>query len=461
MKIALITPGNEYYLKSDNGPNAKIHPYRRWVYERINKAGHQCDYIGESDLVKDRLIGYDVLFLLNHARNSEQTNDTLLNFLAKGKHVFMCYDTKAAKDWGIASGKKCFFDKLDFKSRQLSYSAQNTDNLLVKINKKFLNNTLDLKRFFSLFAIEIRPADNHEVLARWLPGGAPALVKIKKNQGNVIYFSGVLAATDEDFLRYVLSFFEGSNKTLCPVIPNNKKCCVTIFYDYEAHYGNAEYGGGAHKGLPHILSVHKKHNIKATFNVVGRLFEEYPQSIRDIINDKHEIACHTYEHIVPKRTEHKTLNASIRKSMDVFAKDFAGKFKGFRSPESKWNADLVKILEECSFQWNAEDEAATLPYYLVLNEKLSLIRMPITCDDYPYFGQNRSGEYMLDRFKQAIEKGINTNSFVAIGFHPWIVGMNQENLSAFEQFISYISSRNDLAFMTFGEVADWWKQRNS
>ena len=63
MKIAIVTPSNGYYLKSHRCLNAKIHPYRRWVYELVNKLGHQCDYIGNADLVADKIVNYDAIFL--------------------------------------------------------------------------------------------------------------------------------------------------------------------------------------------------------------------------------------------------------------------------------------------------------------------------------------------------------------------------------------------------------------
>ena len=459
MKIAIITPGNGNYLKPSIWRDAKIHRFRRSVYESINKLGYLCDYIGINDLASNRLEGYHTIILLNHLSNDKKQNQILTSFLSNNKNIVMTYNTQAARDWGISSNNKYFPGKLNFKDQNLSYKVKNMDNVITKINRKWLGNTVPLKRFFNLPVVKISSREINHVLAEWDQSGVQALVKLKKNGGHVIYFSGILAGTNDDFLKYMLSFLESNNNISYPLMPNKKKCCITIFHDFEGNYGDSQWGVYAKKGLQNILNAHKKYNIRATFNIVGKLCQTNPENVENIIKAGHEIASHTDDHVVPSKVSYKSLNLSIRKSLKRFKEKFGEDIKGFRSPESKWNADLVSILEHCKFHWNAEDEEASMPYFLVLGRKLSLMRIPIACDDYPYISEHRSADYMLDRFKKTIEEGIRTNSFVAIGFHPWVEGMREQNLDAFEALLAYISSNNDLAVMTFGETFRWWENR--
>ncbi|MFH1063138.1 MAG: polysaccharide deacetylase family protein [Candidatus Omnitrophota bacterium] len=462
MKIAILSPGNGNYLnRISRSRDARIHPNRKFVYESLNKFGHQCDYIGIDDLAIDKLAAYNALFLLNHCQNNKRQNEVLLSFLSKNKNIVMTYATQAARDWGIAANSTRLPAQLNFQGKKISYGIKDIDNLIMKINRKWFKNCLPVKSFFNLPVMKVSDRADFQVLASWDQDSLPALVKVEKNGGKLIYFSGILAGTNEAFLSYVLSWLEGNNQVLSPWIPNKKKCVITLFYDYEGIYGNSRYGEYAEKGLEYILSAHKKYNIKGTFNVVGKLYETKPKSIENIIQAGHEIACHTYEHIPPSRSGHKALKNSIRMSLAAHQVRFGENLWGFRSPESKWNAGLLSILDDYKFHWNAEDEAACLPYFLVLNKKLSLIRVPIACDDYPYISEQRSADYMLDRFKQTIEQAIRTNSYAAIGFHPWIEGMREENLNAFEQLLSYIRLNNDLEVMTFGEIFEWWSKRNA
>ena len=45
-----------------------------------------------------------------------------------------------------------------------------------------------------------------------------------------------------------------------------------------------------------LLELFQKANVKATYFLLGKTIEDHPQMISEIINEGHEIACHTYSH---------------------------------------------------------------------------------------------------------------------------------------------------------------------
>jgi peptidoglycan-N-acetylglucosamine deacetylase len=47
---------------------------------------------------------------------------------------------------------------------------------------------------------------------------------------------------------------------------------------------------------PRILATLRKHNVKATFFVVGRQVEEHPRLLRRIVHEGHTIGNHSYDH---------------------------------------------------------------------------------------------------------------------------------------------------------------------
>ena len=47
---------------------------------------------------------------------------------------------------------------------------------------------------------------------------------------------------------------------------------------------------------PHLLSVLKKHNVKATFFVLGKQVEAFPGQLANIAQEGHEIGSHGYSH---------------------------------------------------------------------------------------------------------------------------------------------------------------------
>ncbi len=73
------------------------------------------------------------------------------------------------------------------------------------------------------------------------------------------------------------------------------------------------YDDGPHpKNTPRLLDMLRKRNIKATFYVVGRNVNQYPQIARRIVAEGHEIGSHSWSHA----NFTKLSNAAIRKELD-------------------------------------------------------------------------------------------------------------------------------------------------
>ncbi len=58
---------------------------------------------------------------------------------------------------------------------------------------------------------------------------------------------------------------------------------------------------GARVGVPLILETLARHKLRATFFVVGRNVELYPDRVAAIVAGGHEIAVHGYTHTPPAR----------------------------------------------------------------------------------------------------------------------------------------------------------------
>ena len=44
-KVAILIPGNGMYFASSKKINGKVHPFRRKIYEDVNRLGYLCEYI--------------------------------------------------------------------------------------------------------------------------------------------------------------------------------------------------------------------------------------------------------------------------------------------------------------------------------------------------------------------------------------------------------------------------------
>ena len=117
----------------------------------------------------------------------------------------------------------------------------------------------------------------------------------------------------------------------------------TIYLTFDCGYenGNTEL----------ILDALKKHDVKATFCVVGNFLETSPEIVKRMIAEGHTVGNHTYHH----------LDMSSISSMDAFKKetqDVENLFeqitgtpitKFYRPPQGKYNIENLKMAQELGY----------------------------------------------------------------------------------------------------------------
>ena len=96
-----------------------------------------------------------------------------------------------------------------------------------------------------------------------------------------------------------------------------------------------------------VLDLLSKHNVLATFFVVGWVGEQYPALIRKIAAKGHEIASHGYWHTEVFRQTPSEFALDIRLSKDTLEQAIGAPVKGYRAPgysigpEQEWALEIV------------------------------------------------------------------------------------------------------------------------
>ena len=94
-----------------------------------------------------------------------------------------------------------------------------------------------------------------------------------------------------------------------------------------------------------ILALLKNTNNSATFFVLGVDAEKYPDLIRKIYEEKHEIASHGYEHLLVYNRSKESFSIDLKKSLNVLESIINTKVIGFRAPYWSVKKDLEWIWE--------------------------------------------------------------------------------------------------------------------
>ena len=122
-----------------------------------------------------------------------------------------------------------------------------------------------------------------------------------------------------------------------------------LYLTFDAGYENGH--------TPMILDALKKHQVPATFFVVGNYLEREPELIKRMVNEGHIVGNHTYSH--PDMSKISTVDAFSKELSDVESlyQSITGETmkKYYRPPQGKYstaNLQMAKELGYTTFFWS-------------------------------------------------------------------------------------------------------------
>ncbi|MEE9168584.1 MAG: polysaccharide deacetylase family protein [bacterium] len=96
---------------------------------------------------------------------------------------------------------------------------------------------------------------------------------------------------------------------------------------------------------PGVLNILDKHDIRATFFLIGRNVEARPELARQILDKGHEIGNHTYTHATLPRIEDHAVISEIRTTSDVIAHACGGLTTLLRPPRGLFSRRVINLIE--------------------------------------------------------------------------------------------------------------------
>jgi hypothetical protein len=115
--------------------------------------------------------------------------------------------------------------------------------------------------------------------------------------------------------------------------------------------------------VPHVLDILDELNLKITFFIVGKDTESEENRIylRMITERGHEVGNHSYHHESWLQTySYEKIEKEIREAEEAIERVTGQRTTGFRGPGFSWSKDLLKVLENRGYRF----DASTLPTYL-------------------------------------------------------------------------------------------------
>jgi len=105
-------------------------------------------------------------------------------------------------------------------------------------------------------------------------------------------------------------------------------------------------------GLPRLLDLYARHDIKCTFYFTGMFAEQSPESVELVKEHGHEIGCHGYDHSPEKAFDLLSYDEQLKelRKAKTAIEGVAGRVESFRAPMLRINEDTVRALEEAGFK---------------------------------------------------------------------------------------------------------------
>jgi peptidoglycan-N-acetylglucosamine deacetylase len=226
--------------------------------------------------------------------------------------------------------------------------------------------------------------------------------------------------------------------------PDNKDVAVTLTFDVDAETGAFSMGDeyltrlstlsdqrfSVVRGVPRILELFRRLELKTTFFVPGWTAENYPHVVEAILNEGHEVGHHGYVHTSVNRASADAQREEIERGFKALESVGAPRPRGYRNPGGEMTLETVKLLDEYGFAYDASFLGDDRPYIEKYGD-LELLELPWhwSLDDWPYFGfspdsgGNMSAattwrQNMREEYESALDERRNVN-YVC---HPEIIG---------------------------------------
>ncbi|MEZ3461942.1 MAG: polysaccharide deacetylase family protein [Lachnospiraceae bacterium] len=184
--------------------------------------------------------------------------------------------------------------------------------------------------------------------AAFLAGRCIAYVRYEKMDGWAVPASGNVSSAN-----WGLGFGqEGSQPTGNASVEELKKYNAYYVGDSTEKVIYLTFDAGYENGNTQpILDALKKHNVPATFFVVGHYLESAPELVKQMVADGHFVGNHTYHHLdMSSIASRESFEKEMRDVEDLFREITGTELTHFyRPPQGKYNTSNLKMAQELGY----------------------------------------------------------------------------------------------------------------
>jgi peptidoglycan/xylan/chitin deacetylase (PgdA/CDA1 family) len=262
--------------------------------------------------------------------------------------------------------------------------------------------------------------------------------------------------------------------------PNGLRCAVALSFDadhdtiplrdgLESPMMISQGQYGSRRGVPRIRALLQQEQIAATFFYPAVSAMLYPDEVRGIVADGHEIAIHSWIH-----ERNNLLSYNVERELSFRAADKLSEISGrdpvgMRTASWDFSPNTLEIIREMGLLYDSSLMADDDPYELLANgEPSGVVELPPEWirDDAAYLVMERfSGlrpytapSAVEEIFRAEFDGARDEGGLFVLTMHPDVIG-HRSRIGVLKRLVAHIKQHGDCWFATHAQVAQWCKDQ--
>ncbi|MBI4526689.1 MAG: polysaccharide deacetylase family protein [Deltaproteobacteria bacterium] len=219
---------------------------------------------------------------------------------------------------------------------------------------------------------------------------------------------------------------------------------------------------GERVGVYRVMEVLRQEGIKASFFVNGHTLETFPDLMKQIVSEGHELCSQNWRHRYAIMMTPEEQYNDIKRTVDTFQRILGFKPQGYIMPGEKATDESPKILADLGYKYWMYFLHEDLPYVLrVDGGELVIASFGVWTTDHRT-GRADAGrtprellQIWKDNFDWIYEEGETNPGFMSLGLHPFLIGRPFRTV-ILREFLRYAKGHPRVWFARGIDMANYW-----